>query len=57
MVKDKQKKKKIKIKTTKAKKGKKKKKKKKDCRRAWNQTTIACVERKDHNHWTTASYN
>ena len=46
--------KKIKIKTTKAK--KKKKIKIKDCRHAGIRTTIACVESKDHIHWTIVSY-
>ena len=37
-------------------KSKKKKIKIKDCRQAGIRTTIACVERKDHIHWTIVSY-
>ena len=37
-------------------KSKKKKIKIKDCRQVGIRTTIACVESKDHIHWTIVSY-
>ena len=48
---------KIKKKTNQNKSNKRKNKKKiKNCRQTGFRTTVACVESKDHNHWTIVSY-